>query len=172
MTMVTGDKVRINLDKLQIADIDDFRDLTGQELDQFVQQMDEGLLTNISDWGSLMTQEMRALLWVLLRDDETRNTVWDDPDEMYQAMQGDIRRMKLSDFERFETVRSQQTRQVRQRATAADGIDAATQSLLAQHGYVSAADIEGATDKELLKIKGIGRVKLHHIRMAQKAGTL
>ena len=172
MPLVADKKIQLNLERLTVADLDDFRELTGLELDDYAKQMENIDQRGINSWGQLMTDEMRAMLWIFLRDEETRNTVWDSSEQMIRAMKRDLRTLSLSDFENFQVNRSETTRLQRLHKTVEDGLDESTIALLAEHGYNDAVDIAGASDDELLKIKGLGRVKLHQIRAAERAGTL
>lgn len=98
---LTDDKVTIDINRLSIADIDDFKELTGKDLETYldeVQERPEGDRTLTETFSP----EFRAMLWIVLRDDETRERFYNDTDELNRAMQQDIRRIGLSDFDRFE----------------------------------------------------------------------
>lgn len=98
---LTDDKVTIDINRLSIADIDDFKELTGKDLETYldeVQERPEGDRTLTETFSP----EFRAMLWIVLRDDETRERFYNDTDELSRAMQQDIRRIGLSDFDRFE----------------------------------------------------------------------
>lgn len=90
--------VRIDRGKLSIADADDFRALTGKSLEQYVEEMQRGDRP-VRYFDEILDPEMRALIWVFCRDQEDRDRIWDDPDELWRKMETDIRRLTVDDIE-------------------------------------------------------------------------
>lgn len=93
------DVVKIDQGKLPIADLDDFRALTGKSLEQYIDELQTGGRSQVAYLDDLLDPDMRALIWVRLRDDETRYRNWQSDDEMWNVMTADIRRLTTDDMQ-------------------------------------------------------------------------
>lgn len=172
MTLQDG-QIQFDINEISIADMDDFRALTGQDLSEYSQDMrkNRAKWSGMSGFSWLSDPELRAFLWIMARDEQTRAQTWSSVEELRARMETDIRGMKLTDFERI-AVSNPPASNGRSNRASEPAIDDATRALLAKHGYRTPAQIAGASDKDLLAIKGIGRQRLHQIRAAQQAGAL
>lgn len=174
MTLEADRKVQINFDNLTVGDIEDFEAITGRDFDEYRRELlrNEAKWRNASRWSEMMTLEIKALLWVLMRDDDTRSRVYNSDEELRRTMLQDLRALKLTDFEQFAIATDGERRQQQTQQLGSQGLDDMTRAILTQHGYDTPEKIAAATDAELRKIRGIGRVRLHQIRAAQKVGAL
>lgn len=97
------DRLTIDITALTVADVEDFKALTGKDIEVYLDELQKGGMQGATLAG-IFSPEFQALLWVVMRDDATRAQVWDDVNDLYAAMQRDIRTLRLNDFTGFEVV--------------------------------------------------------------------
>lgn len=179
MTVSNGTRLTVTQDELarrmtDYASIKDFNALTGGDLQQFGDSFRARYQDQRENWTAnvFIDSDMEAFLWILTRDEESRNHVYGSVDEMRTAMERDLRKLNLADTAFGDVARSIEPQVEQVRAESPEALDEITLELLADGGYMDVEAIAAASDEELMQVKGIGRVRLHQIRRAQKAGTL
>ena len=176
--MANGSRVSVTPDELtrritDHASIKDYHLLTGGDLQSFAEEFKARFDGQTLTANLFIDPEVEAFLWILTRSEDVRDRVYESHVELRSVMDRDLRRLNLQDVDQLLHV-PVATSAVRhmQPVGVPDSIDDVTLDLLAGGGYTDSDAIASASDDELMQIKGIGRVRLHQIRQAQKAGKL
>lgn len=104
--MKLGDgPIRLDWSQITLADIEDFEALTGTDLQSWLEQADEELEAfREGGLAVLANPEIQAMLWILLRDDDARERVYDKAEDLKRAFRSDMRALAPVDLLKVEFV--------------------------------------------------------------------